>query len=107
MRKAKELILTGDRITANDALQFGLINKLAPKDKLNEVLNELLQKLTQKSPLAIRMAKNSINYGLQCSNVDTALSVERGNISVLFGSKDCQEGVSAFLEKREPLFAGE
>ncbi len=107
LRKAKEMILTGDRIGAREAQQLGLVNKVAPTEEVEKVLEELLLKLKKKSPLALRMAKNSINYGLQCSDKDTALSVERGSIAVLFGSKDGHEGVEAFFEKREPCFSGE
>ncbi len=107
LRKAKELILTGDRISAREAEKIGLVSRIAPKEELEGILEELLMKLGKRSPLALRLAKNSINYGLQCSDWDSALAVERGSISVLFGSRDCQEGVNAFLSKRAANFTGE
>jgi len=107
IRKAKELIFTGDRISATEAERIGLVNRVAPKEELEGILEELIQKLSKKAPLALSMAKHSINFGLWCSDINAALSVERGAVSVLFGSKDCQEGVAAFLEKREARFRGQ
>jgi len=105
-RKAKEMILTGDFYSARDALAMGLVNKVVPADQLESCVAELTMKLCQKSPLALRMAKNAINNGLATQSMDAALAIERGSIVFLANTEDSREGVSAFLEKRKPVFKG-
>lgn len=104
VRKAKEWIMTGDQFSAEQAQRFGLINHIVPKGQLKQAVEKLAAKLLSKSSNALRMAKISINYSLEASNMDVALSIERGVVSVLFGTEDCKEGVHAFLEKRQPNF---
>lgn len=105
-RKAKELLLTGDFCSARDALSLGLINKVVPADQLENCVTELTTKLCQKSPLALRMGKNAVNNGLAAASIDAALAVERGCIVFLANTEDSREGVTAFLEKRKPVFKG-
>lgn len=104
IRKAKEMIYTGEIISAQEAERIGLVNKVVPKDQLYKVVNEIANKLVNRSTLALRMAKNVINYALETPDIDAALSIERGNFCVLIGGEDSKEGISAFLEKRPPKF---
>lgn len=104
IRKAKEMIYTGELITAQEAERMGLVNKVVPKNQLYEAACELADKLASKSTLALRMAKNVINHAWETHGIDSALSIERGGFCVLVGGEDCKEGISAFLEKRPPSF---
>lgn len=72
-RKAKEMIYTGELISAQEAERIGLVNRVVPKPQLYEAVNEIAKKLASKSSLALRMAKKAINYGLEASSMDVAL----------------------------------
>lgn len=106
IRKAKEIIMLGKRLSAAEAERYGLVNKVVPLQELNNAVNELIDTLKTKSKLALGVIKSTINFSLDTADLDAALAIERGGISVLFGSEDCQEGVMAFLEKRKPNFQG-
>ncbi|MCF8142861.1 MAG: enoyl-CoA hydratase/isomerase family protein [Deltaproteobacteria bacterium] len=105
-RGAKKWIMTGKQVGAKEAKESGLIYKLVEKNALMDEAMKLASELTSKAPNALKMAKMVINYSLECSDMDAALSIERGAISALMGSEDCAEGVAAFLEKRKPEFRG-
>jgi enoyl-CoA hydratase len=104
VRKAKEMIYTGEPISAQEAEKVGLVNRVVPKPQLYEVVNEIAKKLANKSSLALRMAKKAMNYGLEVSSMDAALFVERGAACIVSAGEDSQEGIRAFLEKRPPKF---
>lgn len=104
LRKVKEMIYTGDPISAQEAERIGLVNRVVPRSQLNEVVSEIAKKLASRSTLALRMAKNSINYGSETPDIDAALFMERGAACIVSGGEDFREGVSAFLEKRSPHF---
>ncbi|MEM4587792.1 MAG: enoyl-CoA hydratase-related protein [Candidatus Jordarchaeales archaeon] len=104
--KAMELILTGDRISAQEALQIGLVNKVVPEDKLEEAVKELADKLANKPPIAVKLAKKVIRKGLECS-LDAGIETENSAFSLCFATQDQKEGMRAFLEKRQPQFKGE
>ena len=105
IRKAKELLLTGDWISAKEAERIGLINRAAPADKLEEAVNELAKKLCERSPLTSKAIKLLVNKGMQ-TNLDAGLELELGQILHLFTTEDLAEGVKAFAERRKPVFKG-
>jgi len=105
MGRAKELILTGSHIDAQEAYRIGLVNRVVPKNELDMAVLELSQKIASKSPVALHMAKESINGGMQ-TDLNTGLSFESKCFSLCFGSEDRVEGMKAFLEKRKPSFKG-
>jgi enoyl-CoA hydratase len=105
MGKAKELILTGDHIDAKEAYGMGLVNKVVPKDELDSAVFKMSQKIASKSPIALHMAKEAINRGMQ-SDLQTGMAIEAKCFSLCFGSEDRVEGMKAFLEKRKPSFKG-
>lgn len=100
-KKTLEMVLTGDMITASEAAAMGLVNKVVPREKLEEATLELAKKLAAKSPLALQVGKEGI-YAMQDLPYEKALDV----LSNLFAShcctEDAEEGVQAFLQRREP-----
>lgn len=103
--KAKELLLTGDTIDAQEALRIGLINKVVDPDKLMDETMKLAQKILSKSTLQTAFIKDLVNTG---ANIDlpSACALEIAMFSASFSTEDQKEGMTAFLEKRKPLFKG-
>lgn len=103
--RAMEMVLTGKFISAEEALQYGLINKVVPVEVyLNEAL-KLAQSIAAQSPLAVQLAKESVLNAFN-SSLDEGLVFERKNFYLLFASQDQKEGMAAFVEKRDPQFSG-
>jgi enoyl-CoA hydratase len=100
---AKELILTGRVVDADEALQRGLVN--AVHDPVLESALETARLLASKSPLALAAAKAATNRALQGDHTENLRS-EADHFGDLFASDDAKEGLSAFIEKREPKFVG-
>ena len=103
--KAKELIFTGEMITAENALEIGLVDKVVPKDELMAEVGKIAQMIASNSPLAVKFAKDVINKGSEMDLPD-ALSFELKNGLECFDSDDRLEGMSAFMEKRTADFKG-
>lgn len=101
LRKAKELIFTGDWLSAIEAQKIGLVNMVVPADKLEEAANELAAKLASKSPMAIKLAKGLINQGMQTDR-RTAYQFELETVA-RYGliSKDLAEGLKTFGERKK------
>jgi enoyl-CoA hydratase len=103
--KAKEIILTGDPITAEQALSFGLVMKVVPKDKLLEEARAFAAKLAALPRLALEASKMLINKGVEV-DLASGLEMEARSFGNLATSHDLHEGTAAFLEKRKPNFTG-
>ena len=106
LAKAKEIVLLGDRIPAEEALKIGLVNKVVPFEKLREEARALAKRLCEGPPLAIKYAKWLLNFGTQAP-LDIGHRLESGIFGVLFTTKDMREGIEAFMSKRKPEFKGE
>jgi len=104
--KAKELVLTGEMIDAQEAERLGLVSKVVPRAELMAAARALAEKVLSRGPLAVRLAKLTLNVAAR-AGLDAGLQVERLAQAVLFESKDKLEGTTAFLEKRKPKFKGE
>ncbi len=105
-RKAlMELMLTGRRIAAADAVRMGMINRAMPLSELDAQVNEVAQGLVNKSPLVTRMGLEAF-YGMDDLPYEEALAYLQGQLSVLTLSEDTREGTRAFLEKRTPTYKG-
>ena len=103
--RAKDLILTGRRINAAEALAVGLVNRLAPEGRLLEVAFSVAEQVAANAPLAVAAAKHAIDEGLSLG-LDEALALERRQYETVLGSEDRREGLAAFAEKRTPHFRG-
>jgi enoyl-CoA hydratase len=101
--QAKELCLTGEMISAKRAQEIGLVNKIFPPETLMEETKKTARLLATKGRIALRAAKKVIDSGY---NVDlrSALFMEADAFGLCFTSKDAEEGLAAFLEKRKPTF---
>lgn len=101
--KAKEMILTGDPITAEEARSLGLVMKVVPKGEVLEESKNLAAKLAALPRLAMQASKMLINKGLEV-DLASGLEMEARSFANLAGTNDLKEGTSAFLEKRKPNF---
>jgi len=104
--KAMEMVLTGKLISAEEALDYGLVNKVVPEEIYLEEAVKFASEIALYSPLALRLAKESVNHAFE-TTLDEGLHFERKNFYLLFGSNDQKEGMKAFIEKRKPEFRGE
>lgn len=102
--KATELLLTGDMITADEALQLGLVNHVVSPDELLTKAQEILNKIAQKSPLAVAQVLKLINS--YYDKTQNGFQEEISQFGECFSTEDFKEGVSAFLEKRKAAFTG-
>jgi len=103
--KAKELMMTGDIISAQEALSIGLVNRVVAHAELDEEVDKLAKKLCERPPLGLQMVKETVNYGLQM-DLSSGIRFEARIFNILFNSEDRKEGMAAFLEKRKPTFSG-
>jgi enoyl-CoA hydratase len=100
---AKDLILTGRIVDAEEALRIGLVN--AVHDPVLDKAREVAELIASKSPLALAAAKRALNHALQGDHVEN-LQREADEFGNLFASEDAKEGMTAFVEKRDPVFRG-
>ncbi|OPX39719.1 MAG: crotonase [Desulfobacteraceae bacterium 4484_190.1] len=102
---AKEIVMSGEPVTAKRAYEIGLINRLVAPEDLLPKAKEYAKKLAAKPGFAMKMAKYAINFGYDLP-LDNARMLEIQCASQCFSTEDLKEGVSAFLEKRKPKFKG-
>ena len=105
MRRAKEVILTGKPFTAQEALEWGVVNKLCAPEKLMEEVLATAQTICDNAPISVRQAKRSMHFGAHM-DVRSALFFEVDAYNKMVGTQDRLEGVKAFNEKRKPNFKG-
>jgi len=101
--KAAELLLTGRPINAQEAYRIGLINKVVPLPQLMSTARQLAEMVCRPAPLAIRAAKQAIIQGIDLS-LEDGLALERSLNDFLLTTEDFEEGCTAFIEKRKPVF---
>jgi enoyl-CoA hydratase/carnithine racemase len=104
--KAKELIFTGRRIGAEEALNIGLVNKICDQKALMDEATAMAEMICEAGPVAIEQAKYAINYGLE-TDLHTGLSIESNAYWVTIPTEDRLEGLAAFREKRKPIYKGQ
>lgn len=104
-KRCLEMLLTGDMIHADKALEWGLVNQVVPQEKLDEATHALATKLAGKSPVALQMGKRAY-YKTADMEFGKALEYSNQLFAALCVTEDAREGVSAFLEKRKPEWKG-
>ncbi len=100
-KRMLELLFTGRIILAEEALEWGLINKVVPKEKLEEETNKLAKELASKSPLALQITKKAF-YKMADLPLEKAIEIANQAFAQICTLEDAEEGINAFLEKREP-----
>jgi enoyl-CoA hydratase/carnithine racemase len=103
--KAMEILLVGDRMTAQEAYRIGLINEVVAKDQLMPRAQALARKIAANGPIAIRKTKETVLRTLTVP-VDEGYRIERENAALTMATEDAKEGPRAFMEKRAPKFKG-
>ncbi|RZN61711.1 3-hydroxyacyl-CoA dehydrogenase/enoyl-CoA hydratase family protein [Methanonatronarchaeum sp. AMET6-2] len=103
--RAKQMIFLGEKIDAQTAENWGLINKTVPQEKLDETTEKTIGKIVRGPPKAISIAKETINKGRELDTTE-ALKLESENLALLYETRDFKEGITAFKEDREPDFKG-
>lgn len=104
--KALELAYTGDFIDAREAERIGLVNKVVPHDRLMQSAIELAAKIAKGPPITYALTKDAMYRGLNATDLDLHLDYEIKVVALTMDTQDFEEGMTAFLEKREPLFRG-
>ncbi len=100
---AMEIMLTDRRLSADEALKAGLVNRVAPQADFMAQALRIAEKVAQRSQVAVRLTKEAINKALQ-SPLHEGLEFERRNFLIAFGSEDKVEGIRAFIEKRRAVW---
>lgn len=100
-----ELCLTGAPVSAERALQLGIVNRVVPAAELEAETMKLAAQLATAAPLALRGMLDCVNIGGECG-IEEGLEYESAQFGLMFATQDMREGTSAFLEKRKPAFAG-
>ncbi len=100
-----ELCLTGAPISAERALQLGIVNRVVPAAELEAETMKLATQLAASAPLALRGMLDCVNVGGECG-IEEGLEYESAQFGLVFSTADMREGTSAFLEKRKPVFSG-
>lgn len=103
--KAKELLFTGDPVTAEEALRLGLVNQVSDESGSLAMALAIATKAVQLAPLSLMYAKRAVNRGLQVG-IEAGLEYERYAASLLMDTQDRREGMQAFVEKRPARFQG-
>jgi enoyl-CoA hydratase len=103
--RAKEIMFTGEQISAEEALAIGLANRVVPKEQVLTVAKEIAGKIATKSSLVLKLLKRTLRDGADMP-LSAALPYEQAMIGLVFDTADAHEGCSAFLEKRKANFAG-
>ena len=104
-KKTTELLLLGERVTAQEAERIGIVNKVVPADRLGDAVAEWAERLAGRSPVIMRLGKDAMFRQQDMAFLD-ALDYLRAQLSLALSTEDIAEGVKAFFEKREPQWAG-
>jgi enoyl-CoA hydratase len=104
-KKANELLLLGERWSAQEALAAGIVNKVVPTEDFDAAVSDWAEKLAGKSPVIMRLGKEAMRRQLDMP-FDDALDYLRAQLTLALSTEDIVEGVTAFFEKRDPIWKG-
>jgi enoyl-CoA hydratase/carnithine racemase len=104
-KKVNEMMLLGERLSGEEAVEYGLANKVVPAEEFDAAVADWATKLASKSPVLMRLGHDAM-YRQQDMAVDDALDYLRSQLSLTFSTEDIVEGVTAFFEKRDPQWKG-
>jgi enoyl-CoA hydratase/carnithine racemase len=104
-KKVNEMLLLGDRLSAEEAVTYGLANKVVPAEEFDAAVADWATRLASKSPLLMKLGHDAM-YRQQDMAIDDGLEFLRSQLSLTFTTEDLREGVAAFFEKREPKWEG-
>ena len=100
----KELIFTGDAVSADRALQMGLVNQVVEEGEALAAAMKMAGRIAKRGPVAIRMVKDVVARGIQEPDMEKAIDIETKAWPKLFSTEDQKEGMRAFIEKRKPVY---
>jgi enoyl-CoA hydratase/carnithine racemase len=104
-KKTNEMLLLGERISAEEAREAGIVNRVVPADEFDDAVRDWAAQLAGKSPVMMKLGKDAMYRSMDLP-FDEALDHLRSQLTVAFSTEDVQEGVTAFFEKREPHWTG-
>jgi enoyl-CoA hydratase/carnithine racemase len=105
LAKAKEMLMIGNRLKADEALRIGLVHKVVHFEKLKDEVRTIAKKLAEGPPIAMKYAKHAANFGAQVP-LEVGLRLEAALMALAFSTEDIKEGVEALFSKRKPVFKG-
>lgn len=105
-RKAFELLSLGEKVSAEQALEMGLINRVVPASDLDTATAEIAQRYAERPPISMRIIKQMVNQAAAGATFEEMLTTEMHGQEIAGRSNDFMEGVAAFLQKRKPVFQG-
>jgi enoyl-CoA hydratase/3-hydroxyacyl-CoA dehydrogenase len=105
LARAKEVIMLGNRLKADEALKIGLVNKVVNYEKLRDDVRSLAKRLSEEPPIALKYAKHALNFGSQVP-LDVGLRLEACLMGLTFSTEDLKEGVEALMSRRKAEFKG-
>lgn len=106
LRNAKRVVMLGERLKAEEALQLGLVDKVVSFEKLRETAESLAKKLCDGPPIALKYAKYALNFGSQVP-LEVGLRLEAALMALLFSTNDVKRGIEAFMSRSKPEFKGD
>jgi enoyl-CoA hydratase/carnithine racemase len=104
-KKAMEMVLLGERLNAEQAVRIGLITRAVPPENLDDEVQHILENLAAKSPIGMKIGKNAF-YAMADMPFEEAVDFLSEKIAEVASTDDAREGITAFIEKRKPLFTG-
>ena len=104
-KKAAEMVLLGERLSAGQALELGLITRSVPSEMLDDEVEQILQSLAAKSPIGMKIGKEAF-YAMADMPFEEAVDFLSDKIQEIASTDDAAEGITAFIEKRKPVFKG-